>query len=83
MKRWISRKVAAIVVKGNKCIDCKILHTGDNYPIFEFHHRDPSQKDYDWNKLRLRSQKSITTELDKCDLLCANCHRMRHAKERT
>jgi hypothetical protein len=78
MKRWILRKLKAQEYKGNKCIDCNIQCTDINYPIFEFHHRDPSTKLYDWNKLRLRSWKSITEELNKCDLLCSNCHRLRH-----
>jgi predicted transcriptional regulator len=46
----------------------------------EFHHRDPSQKDPDWNVrwciARLRK------ELDKCDIVCANCHREIHAEMR-
>ena len=43
----------------------------------EFHHRDPSQKEldlatairYGWKIER------ILLEIDKCDVLCANCHR--------
>lgn len=32
-----------------------------------------------WNKLRLMSKQKIHNELQKCDLLCANCQRLRHA----
>lgn len=77
-KRWISKKIDAIIYKGSQCIDCGISYPNEPYVIFDFHHRDPSNKDVDWSKLRLRSQDKIFKELDKCDLLCANCHRKRH-----
>ena len=76
MSRWINRKIEAIKYKGNKCIDCNLENAP--YCVYDFHHLDPDTKDYDWTKLRLRSIKSIKLELDKCVLLCANCHRLRH-----
>jgi hypothetical protein len=60
---------------GSKCIRC-----GFNKCIWglEFHHRIPDTKlfaistgyEYPWRRLK--------NELDKCDLLCANCHREQH-----
>lgn len=76
MKRWINRKLEAIQYKGGECLDCSLKNAP--YPVYEFHHLDPSKKDVDWTKLRLRSSKAIKAELDKCVLLCANCHRIRH-----
>ena len=78
VQRWIKRKINAIKYKGSSCIDCGISYPNEPYVVFDFHHRDPSEKDVDWGKLKLRSQKAINTELDKCDLLCSNCHRKRH-----
>lgn len=75
MKRWIDRKLEAIKYKGEKCEDCKNKFP---YPIYEFHHLDPNTKDLDWTKMRLTSLDKIKKELDKCVLLCANCHRLRH-----
>ena len=40
----------------------------------QFHHIDPSQKDADWNILRKRAWERIKIELDKCVLVCSNCH---------
>ena len=76
MQRWIKIKVRAIDYLGGKCEDC-----GKKYPtpVYDFHHKDPTQKEYTWQKLRLRAWKSIEKELDKCELLCSNCHRLRHA----
>lgn len=79
IKRWIQRKIDAIEYKGNECEDCKISFPEIPYAVFEFHHLDSTKKDYNWTKLRLRSIDSIKAELDKCALLCANCHRIRHS----
>ena len=75
IERWRQRKTQAVKDFGGKCHDCN-----QEYPdaVFDFHHLDPSEKDFDWNKLRLRSIDSIREELSKCVMLCANCHRIRH-----
>lgn len=74
--RWVQRKLKAIQYKGGCCTKC-----GYNkyYGALEFHHVDPLTKDVNWTKLRLKSWIKITEELDKCNLLCANCHREEHA----
>lgn len=82
IKRWINRKIEAVKYKGNKCIDCKVEGNDYNYVIFDFHHINAVEKDFQWNKGRLKSWDKITNELDKCILLCSNCHRLRHLKER-
>lgn len=76
----MSKKVEMVKYKGSECLCCKIRLTEDNSSIFDFHHRDPSEKDINLVKIKGRSWKRIVVELDKCDLLCANCHRLVHAK---
>ena len=73
-ERWKRTKLKAIDYKGNKCQDCDKSFAPY---LYDFHHLDPTKKDVDWAKLRLRSWKRITTELDKCVLLCCMCHRVR------
>ncbi len=76
MRRWVRKKIDAVESMGGRCIDCDgIFH----YSVYEFHHIDPAQKFYDWNRLRLRSPETIKAELAKCVMLCSNCHRTRHA----
>ncbi len=42
----------------------------------DFHHVDPSTKEFGVsNKGMTRSWEKIKAELDKCILVCANCHR--------
>lgn len=61
------------------CADC-----GYNYPSFvmDYDHRDPSKKIYSISSMRSRrfSVENIQKEIDKCDLVCANCHRVRTHK---
>lgn len=74
------RKREAIVYKGGACVDCGgVFHQA----AFDFHHVDPSTKLYNV-ATRLGRGASIELckeELDKCVLLCSNCHRVRHYNE--
>lgn len=73
-KRWADRKIKFITEFGNKCADCEQSYEPC---VYDFHHIT-NTKEFDWQKLRLRSEASIRKELDKCVLLCSNCHRLRH-----
>lgn len=70
-KQW------GVEYKGSKCQCCGYNNCLD---ALEFHHLNPNEKDfnisdrnltYDWEKIK--------NELDKCILVCANCHREIHA----
>lgn len=80
IQRWIKIKLKAIEHKGGSCIHC-----GYNkyYGALEFHHVDPKEKDFVWTKLRLKKWSSIINELDRCVLLCSNCHKEEHHKMRS
>lgn len=63
-----------------KCSVC-----GENrVATLDFHHRDPSKKDGNISVITQRgwSKSKILKEIEKCDILCANCHRMLHYEER-
>lgn len=66
-------KLKAIEYLGGQCTDCKT-----SYPqyVYDFHHIDPTIKDF--GIARIMQWENIILELDKCVLLCANCHRIRH-----
>jgi hypothetical protein len=69
------RKQKAIEYMGGFCHHCnKKFHNS----IYEFHHKDPINKDKDLSKMMLLSWQKLCLELDKCLLLCANCHRFEH-----
>lgn len=72
------RKLKAIEYLGGLCFSCNQSY---HPAVFEFHHRDPSLKDKDPSKLLSAKWERVLEELDKCDLLCANCHRLAHHAE--
>lgn len=74
-RRWIDRKIRAVKLFGNKCSKCGY---DTNIGALNFHHLDPSQKECNWSKLRLRAWHKIVKELKKCTLLCSNCHAEEH-----
>ena len=78
-KRREKIKVMAIAYKGNKCQCCGYNKCPQ---ALEFHHIDPSQKDFGLGaKGYTRSWDKNKEELDKCVMVCANCHRMLHRRK--
>jgi hypothetical protein len=75
VKRQRDFKEKCVKYKGDKCILCGYKRCISG---LEFHHRDPGEKDFTISKFRLTSWKKneqiIKKELDKCDLVCRNCH---------
>ena len=64
--------------KGGCCTICGY----DRYMgALEFHHLDPKQKDFNLAHMKKYTfDDKVKNELDKCILVCSNCHREVHAK---
>ena len=75
----VGQKIANTIVV-DKAKECGCLKCGEKRPyVLDFHHRDESQKVATINHmLKSASLKTIQTEIEKCDILCANCHREFH-----
>jgi len=69
------RKKKAIDYKGGKCSVCEYDKCDG---ALEFHHLDPTKKEFKISSSKKLGFKKIQKELDKCVLLCANCHRETH-----
>ncbi len=68
----------AVAYKDGKCQRCGYDRCIE---ALEFHHMDPTKKDFSISsKGYTRSWKRVQKELDKCVMLCANCHRETHAE---
>ena len=68
-------KVKLVALKGGKCFDCGVV-----FPpyVFHFDHRDPSTKSFGISSTGLtRKFSDLVCEVEKCDLVCANCHAVR------
>ena len=75
--RWRKIKEKAIEYKGGCCTECGYK----KHPAaLQFHHlRDKKDS---WGQLRKKSWDKIIEELDKCVLMCANCHSIEHSKSK-
>lgn len=70
-----SKKQQLLSLNGGKCIVCGYDKCSS---ALEFHHKDPSQKEFDLS-LSWKSLRTLIAESKKCALLCSNCHREVHA----
>lgn len=79
-KKYVNRstrnyKKEIVDFMGGKCCKCgydKCIHALD------IHHLDPLQKDPKFKQLRNILSDDLKKELEKCILVCANCHREIH-----
>lgn len=75
-KRRLKIKEMSIEYKGGKCEKCGYNKCKG---ALEFHHLDPDTKDFGiGQKGYTRSWEKVKEELDKCIMVCANCHREIH-----
>lgn len=80
VKRRQKIKEMAIEYKGGCCQKCGYNKCNS---ALEFHHLDPNEKDFlVSDKGHCRSWEKVKIELDKCILVCANCHREIHDENR-
>ena len=68
-------KQKAVEYMGSKCHDCQTVYP--NY-VYDFHHLDGDTKSANPSALLGSSWHRAKQELDKCIMVCANCHRGRH-----
>ncbi len=74
--RW---KKDLIASRGGRCVDCGYSAC---LAALEFHHRNPATKDFTLANFS-GSYARFLEEADKCDLVCASCHRIRHSPSET
>lgn len=75
VKRQQENKRRCIEYKGGKCIKCGYDKC---QAALEFHHINPKEKDFSIAGNHLKSFENLKNELDKCILICSNCHQELH-----
>ncbi len=59
---------------------CSVCSYSKYLGALEFHHLDPAEKDFQIShRTSFKFDTAIKAELDKCILLCSNCHKEVHA----
>ena len=66
-----SKKLRLIRELGGCCKKCK----EDSFFKLTFHHTNPSEKDFEYGDNKKMRFSKLKSEIDKCELLCQNCHR--------
>ena len=74
LRKWLQEYKQTL-----KCKKCG----EDRWYVLQFHHTDPSEKESEISALVYSgSAKRLKEEIDKCVVLCANCHMEEHYLER-
>ncbi len=77
-REWMrNRKLKAQVYLGSKCAYC------GSEDDLEFDHVDRATKQFNINKLLSGQWENLRLELDKCQLLCEDCHKVKSDEEQT
>ncbi len=80
VSEWRRRtKERLVAAHGGVCYDCK-----ETFPpfVFDFDHRVPEEKEFGISTGMSISYNRQYAESLKCDMVCANCHRMRTHRQR-
>lgn len=65
-----------IQIKGGGCQRCGVSY---HYSVYDLHHREPDKKEFSiGSDICNISMEALLEEVEKCDLLCSNCHRLTH-----
>lgn len=82
-KKRLRKEKGVWLSEYKKTLTCKRCGIND-FRVLDFHHQDPKEKDFAVaNMIRLGlSREKVLIEIAKCEVLCSNCHRIRHWEEK-
>lgn len=75
------KKIKKQFIEYKKELKCNRCDNGD-YRVLEFHHINDNKEFNISEMLRGHSFENILKEIEKCEILCANCHRIHHYDEK-
>ena len=65
--------------KSRPCADCGVQYP---YYVMDFDHRVGEAKTFELNSVARKTVREIMREIEKCDVVCSNCHRERTHRRR-
>jgi len=74
LRAYAERRQLVLEAKSRPCADCGIQCP---YYVMDFDHRDGRLKEFSLNAVHRVTKRAILREIEKCDVVCANCHRER------
>lgn len=76
-----STKQRRVLLAFIQTLKTKCAHCGEAHPAtLDFHHIDPAEKEITVSQAT--SKKQVLVEIQKCIVLCSNCHRKLHWNKR-
>lgn len=74
VRSYLKRRELVRQMKSRPCADCGVQYP---YYVMDFDHREGETKEYELNRIDRMTLRAIMRETQKCDVVCANCHRER------
>lgn len=83
-RKYSKRALLVAELKARPCMDCGVQYPA---PVMELDHREPLKKSRKYaapgHMAHSTTWEAFLQEVAKCDVVCANCHRMRTHRRRT
>ena len=73
-KHYRKKRQELFDIKDVPCFDCGIKY---HPACMDFDHREGEIKSFNIGRLSAWNKKTLMIEVAKCDIVCANCHRLR------
>lgn len=73
-RRAANRKWYQELKSNTPCAKCGVKYP---YYVMDYDHKDPTNKKHCIAHMMGHSKKALQNEINKCELLCANCHRIK------
>jgi hypothetical protein len=76
------RFVAHIISEIKLILGCESCGYGKDAHALDFHHRNREEKEFDIASYSSKRLLRVLAEIEKCGVMCANCHRIHTRNER-
>ena len=69
------QKMIALIREIKTQKGCVICGYKEHYAALDFHHRNPKTKSFNISENKTIGKNTLLKEIEKCDVVCVNCHR--------